>query len=73
MNTSDMIECLRAESNGFIAGQRSERERIEELIHLRQEELKSLLTNGTPASVQRTARAAIAELGHFLNQLNEAG
>ena len=59
--------------SGFKAGQRSERERIEELIYLRQEELKALLSDSTLPAVQRTARAAIAELGRFLNQLNEAG
>lgn len=73
MNTDQMIACVGLESCGFKAGQKSERKRIQDLIELRQEEIKVLLTNGAHPAVKRTARAAIAELGYFFNQLDEAG
>lgn len=73
MNTNQMISCMGLESGGFKAGQKLERERIQELIQFRQDELRALLTPSTSPAVQRTARAAIAELRNLLNQLIEAG
>lgn len=73
MNTNQMISCFGLENGGFKAGQISERERIQELIRFRQDELRALLTTSTSPAVQRTARAAIGELRNLLNQLIEAG
>lgn len=60
------------ESVGFKAGQQYERRRIQELLHQREIELSALLHPGTPPAVQRTARAAIGELGRLATVLLEA-